>query len=582
MLPNGGRFNEGQNTSALDALCREKAAMPGPGQYDQRPRRAEMPRGGRFSLGDPKSDVEWMIYAAERQPRPGQYAIRDPRMIGIDVWGGKFNEARPETDVERKIKIGKSTPGPGDCEVDRDFQTSGGKFNMSNPKTEFDFLLDRAKAMPGPDTYNNPRWPCPAGGRAQAAKKLDRYRAEGAAMFPKQPAPVRRVRSLNDVSPFRATVTARQSNYVRPAAPQRAAQLQASSSTGALVMQTMSDYIRRTKSKVVDVFHFFDKDGSGELDAWELREALAHLGLKLEPEQVVQAMKEIDANYDGTIDIDEFMKRIRRESIAQRARSRAESPIGATGGGRQSMPSSVPDVAVEAASAMAATAASGEERANNGGTPASYTHHLSMARPSLQPDLHSVDWGGVQVNAPIDQRYMHKVERQGEEFALDWDAKTRQLRTATEAVRLLELADRRDDALKRFTTKQHGRLSMESQQRSHFVKVDRTPVTQLLPGPTPSVAYPQRHSPMLDASARFVMPTDALTGPSHLSPLALAKSQGRRARRVTGGYESNGNANANGNATPAVVSELDAFERRVGSGSEYSITSGPWPSDVAR
>ena len=64
-----------------------------------------------------------------------------------------------------------------------------------------------------------------AGGRASsktAAKKLDRYRAEGASTFPKQPVPVRRARSLNDISPFRATVTARQSNYVRPAAPQRA------------------------------------------------------------------------------------------------------------------------------------------------------------------------------------------------------------------------------------------------------------------------------------------------------------------------------------------------------------------------
>ena len=596
MLPNGGRFNEGQNTSALDALCRVKGAQPGPGQYDQRPRRAEMPRGGRFSLGNPKSDVEWMIYSAQRQPGPGEYAIRDPRMIGVDVWGGTFNEARPETDVQRKMRIGKSTPGPGDCEVDRDFQTSGGKFNMSNPKTEFDFLLDRAKEMPGPDTYDNPRWPCPAGGRsggAQATKKLDRYRSEGATTFPKQPAPVRRVRSLNDVSPFRATVTARQSNYVRPAAPQRAAQLEASSSTGALVMSTMSDYIKRTKSKVVDVFHFFDKDGSGELDAWELREALAHLGLKLEPEQVVQAMKEIDANYDGTIDIDEFMKRIRRESIAQRARSRsrAASPIAAStsSGGRQSLNTSVPEVAAEAA--MAATAASGggggggddEERANTNtsgtGTPASYTHHLSMARPSLQPDLHSVDWGAVQVNATVDQRYMHKVERRGEEFALDWDAKTRQLRTATEAARLLELADRRDDALKRFTKQQHGRLSMENTSGTHFVNIDKQSTVKPTPGEQVaegaySVSNPQRYSPMLDASARFVMPTDPLAGPSHLSPLAGPDRRRRRRRRDKG-------FDPNATATPTVVSELDAFERRVGSGSEYSITSGPWPNNVA-
>eukprot|EP01045_Picozoa_sp_COSAG04_P057273 COSAG04_NODE_27203_length_285_cov_1.118280_1_plen_60_part_10 len=54
MLPNGGHFNEGVNTSALDFMCRVKAAQPGPGQYDPRPRRDEQPRGGRFSLGNPK------------------------------------------------------------------------------------------------------------------------------------------------------------------------------------------------------------------------------------------------------------------------------------------------------------------------------------------------------------------------------------------------------------------------------------------------------------------------------------------------------------------------------------------------
>ena len=92
-------------------------------------------------------------------------------------------------------------------------------------------------------------------------------------------------------------------------------------------MSTVSGYIQRTKSKVVDTFHLFDKDGNGKLDAWELREALAHLGLQLDKEQVVLAMKEIDANYDGTIDIDEFMTRVRRESIAQRARSRPTAEV---------------------------------------------------------------------------------------------------------------------------------------------------------------------------------------------------------------------------------------------------------------
>lgn len=584
MLPNGGRFTEGHDTSSLDRLCREKAKLPGPGQYDQRPRHSEMPRGGRFSLGNPKSDVEWMIYFGSRQPGPGEYAIRDPRMIGVDVWGGKFNEARPETDVERKVRIGKSTPGPGDCEIDRDLTVSGGKFNMSNPKTDFDFMMDRAKDMPGPDTYDNPRWPCPAGGRtkksaATSAGKLDRYRSEGAVVFPKQPVPARRVRSLNDISPFRATVTARQSNFVRPAAPQRAAQLRASSSTGGLVMTTVSDYIQRTKSKVVDVFHFFDKDGNGELDAWEFREALAHLGLQLDTEQVVQAMKEIDANYDGTIDIDEFMKRVRRESIAQRARSRsnAESLSTRRAGVRGRSPDASSSAASTAGSERACDETAGFDSRSNTGTPDSYTNHLSMARPPLQPDLHAVDWGAVQRNVTNNQRYMHGVERRGEEFALRWDAKTRQLSSATEAARLLELADRRDDSLQRLATKQLKRVAGENVSGTHFLKVDRSAVVKPTPGELVMEKAQDadgsnggRYSPVLDASAKFVMPPSPLQGPSHLSPLCSKKKRQ---------YSSKSNRLGNDAAeTSSVVSEIDAFDNRVGQRREYSITAGPWPS----
>ena len=60
----------------------------------------------------------------------------------------------------------------------------------------------------------------------------------------------------------------------------------------------------------------------------------------------------------------------------------------------------------------------------------------------------------MQPNDTNNQRFLASVERSGEEFALGWDAKTRQLRAATETARMLELADRRDDALQRFTERQ--------------------------------------------------------------------------------------------------------------------------------
>ena len=54
----------------------------------------------------------------------------------------------------------------------------------------------------------------------------------------------------------------------------------------------MSDYIKRTKSKVVVVFHFFDKDGSGELDAKVLQQVLSPL---------VGAVEHVLSEYPGFV-----------------------------------------------------------------------------------------------------------------------------------------------------------------------------------------------------------------------------------------------------------------------------------------
>lgn len=57
-------------------------------------------------------------------------------------------------------------------------------------------------------------------------------------------------------------------------------------------------------------FHFFpqDKDGSGKIDATELRNIMMSLGENLSDEEVNQMIKEADLNGDGEIDFDEFMR----------------------------------------------------------------------------------------------------------------------------------------------------------------------------------------------------------------------------------------------------------------------------------
>lgn len=56
--------------------------------------------------------------------------------------------------------------------------------------------------------------------------------------------------------------------------------------------------------------HFFpqDKDGSGKIDATELRNIMMSLGENLSDEEVNQMIKEADLNGDGEIDFDEFMR----------------------------------------------------------------------------------------------------------------------------------------------------------------------------------------------------------------------------------------------------------------------------------
>ena len=53
-------------------------------------------------------------------------------------------------------------------------------------------------------------------------------------------------------------------------------------------------------------FNKYDKDGSGSIDRYELDDFSKELGAKLNEEQLTNALKDLDLNGDGVIDIDEF------------------------------------------------------------------------------------------------------------------------------------------------------------------------------------------------------------------------------------------------------------------------------------
>jgi calmodulin len=59
---------------------------------------------------------------------------------------------------------------------------------------------------------------------------------------------------------------------------------------------------------VKDTFTAFDKDGSGKIAEWELREVFKTLGEDMTDEACRVLIKEVDADNDGEINFPEFCK----------------------------------------------------------------------------------------------------------------------------------------------------------------------------------------------------------------------------------------------------------------------------------
>jgi len=65
------------------------------------------------------------------------------------------------------------------------------------------------------------------------------------------------------------------------------------------------------RKEVERAFKTFDTDGSGSVDAFELKLAMRALGIKMSEEEIELIMDEVDVDKSGEIDLDEFMEVVR-------------------------------------------------------------------------------------------------------------------------------------------------------------------------------------------------------------------------------------------------------------------------------
>lgn len=83
-------------------------------------------------------------------------------------------------------------------------------------------------------------------------------------------------------------------------------------------MSFKTKYLTEDQIEEIDhAFLIFDKDRSGSIDIFELKDALKALGIFLKKEDIKQVMTKVDKDGSGAIDKDEF-KALMAEQIEQR------------------------------------------------------------------------------------------------------------------------------------------------------------------------------------------------------------------------------------------------------------------------
>ena len=71
---------------------------------------------------------------------------------------------------------------------------------------------------------------------------------------------------------------------------------------------TVDGLTKEEEAKCFEAFSAFDKDGSGEIDANELRIVLEMMGQKTTEEEIFRMIAEADASNTGEIDFKQFKR----------------------------------------------------------------------------------------------------------------------------------------------------------------------------------------------------------------------------------------------------------------------------------
>ena len=67
-----------------------------------------------------------------------------------------------------------------------------------------------------------------------------------------------------------------------------------------------------SEAEIVEAFNKFDADGSGDIDAGELRLALEAAGLKVSGEQCEYMLRKYDDDRGASLDLEEFSQLVSR------------------------------------------------------------------------------------------------------------------------------------------------------------------------------------------------------------------------------------------------------------------------------
>ena len=70
------------------------------------------------------------------------------------------------------------------------------------------------------------------------------------------------------------------------------------------------------KQEIREAFDLFDTDGSGTIDAKELKVAMRALGFEPKKEEIKKMISDIDSDGSGTIDFNEFLEMMTAKMVS--------------------------------------------------------------------------------------------------------------------------------------------------------------------------------------------------------------------------------------------------------------------------